>query len=179
MIDKLKAEVILAYHNLLQLGLGKYSRGIISVVSREADIMISKAEKSTVVAKLSEDIPKLQHHIDIFRTISDIRVIVEPYAKYATVFAQISVDIPILGRFHEDYFGTNIPCISSVDELSQTFKERNITYSQTPAVLIHHNGALTWGSNPSEAVENANYLEEAASLAYLSLQIDPGLMPYK
>ena len=31
----------------------------------------------------------------------DLAAIVQPYAKYATVFAQIGSDIPLLGSFHD------------------------------------------------------------------------------
>ena len=73
----------------------------------------------------------------------------------------------------------SIPCISSFEELVQTFSDHEIDPNTTPTILLLHNGAYTWGQTPDEAVNNASYLEEVASLAYLSLQLDPGIMPYK
>lgn len=179
MIDKLKADACHAYHQLLDIGLGKYSRGIISVVSREADILVTKTAETTLISKLSDEMQGFQNHIALFRAFPDICTVVQPYAKVATVFAQIGMDIPILGTFHEDYFHADIPCISSIDEVRNTFRERSIDPLQTPAVLLLHHGAFTWGRNSTEAVNNANYLEETASLAYLSMQLDPGIMPFK
>ena len=109
----------------------------------------------------------------------DLAEIVQPYAKYATVFAQIGSDIPLLGSFHDDFFARDIPCISSVSDLHQTFCDRELDPHQTPALLLLHQGAFTWGNTLEDALENACYLEESASLAYLSLQLDPGLISYK
>lgn len=179
MIEKLKKDAILAYHQLINVGLGKYSRGIVSVVSRETNTIVFKTAKSTIVTNLTDDKEELQQHISIYRAFPAVNAVVQPYAKYATVFSQIGIDIPLLGTFHEDCFLKSIPCISSFEELVQTFSDHEIEPNTTPAILLLHNGAYTWGQTPDEAVNNASYLEEVASLAYLSLQLDPGIMPYK
>jgi len=47
-------------------------------------------------------------------------------------------------------------------------------------IKVHlHGETFTWGNTLEDALENACYLEESASLAYLSLQLDPGLISYK
>jgi len=77
------------------------------------------------------------------------------------------------------FFARDIPCISSVSDLHQIFCDRELDPHQTPALLLLHQGAFTWGNTLEDALENACYLEESASLAYLSLQLDPGLISYK
>ena len=179
MIDKPKKDVTFAYHQLLNVGLGKYSRGIVSVISRETGTIVLKSASATIVANINDYIPELQQHITIYRTFPTVNAIVQPYAKYATVFSQIGLDIPMLGTFHEDYFASDIPCLHSFNDLKHTFIEQNINPSQTSAVLLIRQGAFAWGYTLEEAINNANLLEEVASLAYLSLQIDPGLISYK
>lgn len=179
MIEKLKTDATLAYQQLISIGLGKYSRGIVSVISRDTGTIVTKTSTATIVAKLSDDIPELQQHLTIFRTFPTVNAIVQPYAKYSTVFAQIGTDIPMLGTFHEDYFARDIPCIQSLNDLEHTFIGQNIDPHQTSAVLLIHQGAFVWGCTLEEAINNANLLEEVATLAYLSLQIDPGLISYK
>ena len=63
MIDKLKKDVTFAYHQLLNVGLGKYSRGIVSVISRETGTIVLKSASATIVANKNDYIPELQQHI--------------------------------------------------------------------------------------------------------------------
>lgn len=179
MIEKLKTQTIRAYQQLLDMDLGKFSRGVVSVISRETGTIISTSAKGMIVTNLTDNSPSLKQHIAIFCAFPTIAAIVQPYAKYATVFAQIGSDIPLLGSFHDDFFARDIPCISSVSDLHQTFCDRQLDPHQTPALLILYQGAFTWGHTLEDAVNNACYLEEAASLTYLSLQLDPGLVSYK
>ena len=179
MIEKLKTQTIRAYQQLLDMDLGKFSRGVVSVISRETGTIVSTSAKGTIVTNLTDNSPSLKQHIAIFCAFPTIAAIVQPYAKYATVFAQIGSDIPLLGSFHDDFFARDIPCISSVSDLYQTFCDRELDPHQTPALLLLHQGAFTWGETLEDAVNNASFLEEAASLAYLSLQLDPGLVSYK
>ena len=103
MIEKLKNQTIRAYQQLLDMDLGKFSRGVVSVISRETGTIVSTSAKGTIVTNLTDNSPSLKQHIAIFCAFPTIAAIVQPYAKYATVFAQIGSDIPLLGSFHDDF----------------------------------------------------------------------------
>ena len=51
MIEKLKTDATLAYQQLISIGLGKYSRGIVSVISRDTGTIVTKTSTATIVAK--------------------------------------------------------------------------------------------------------------------------------
>lgn len=75
MIEKLKKDAILAYHQLINVGLGKYSRGIVSVVSRETNTIVFKTAKSTIVTNLTDDKEELQQHISIYRAFPAVNAV--------------------------------------------------------------------------------------------------------
>ena len=97
MIEKLKNQTIRAYQQLLDMDLGKFSRGVVSVISRETGTIVSTSAKGTIETNLTDNSPSLKQHIAIFCAFPTIAAIVQPYAKYATVFTQIGSDIPLLG----------------------------------------------------------------------------------
>ena len=42
-----------------------------------------------------------------------------------------------------------------------------------PAVLVASHASFCWGATVEAAVDNASYLEEVATMAYHTLQLDP------
>jgi L-ribulose-5-phosphate 4-epimerase len=46
-----------------------------------------------------------------------------------------------------------------------------------PAILLSCHGPFTWGQTPEKAVENAIILEEVASMAAMTKQINPSALP--
>ena len=66
MIEKLKNQTIRAYQQLLDMDLGKFSRGVVSVISRETGTIVSTSAKGTIVTNLTDNSPSLKQHIAIF-----------------------------------------------------------------------------------------------------------------
>lgn len=185
MLEKLKAEVLLAYQELNKYGLNKYARGIVSAIDRESCLIVMKSDRAALVADMQgnilegvQSIPSdIQSHIAIYQAFPQLGGVVQPHARYATIFAQVGMDIPVLGTFHKDRFQVEIPCASSAMEIRDTFHERSIDPQRTPAALLVSHTAYAWGQTALDAVSNAAALEETAYLAYQTMQLDPGIQP--
>ena len=175
MLEKLKAEVLLAFQELGRLGLDKYARGMVSAIDRESGRIVLKSSRDALVLDMQGNILEgtgeissdIQSHIAIYRAFPKLGSIVRPHARFATIFAQIGMDIPVLGSFHRDMFHVEIPCAASADELGSTFRTQHIDPLRTPA----------WGATALDAVANAAALEETANMAYHTMQLDPGIRP--
>lgn len=176
MLEKLKAEVLLAYQELNKYGLNKYARGIVSAIDRESGLIVMKSDRAALVADMQgnilegvQSIPSdIQSHIAIYQAFPQLGGVVRPHARYATIFAQVGMDIPVLGTFHKDRFQVEIPCASSAMEIRDTFHERSIDPQRTPAALLVSHSAYAWDQTA---------LEETAYLAYQTMQLNPGIQP--
>ena len=104
MLEKLKAEVLLAYQELNKYGLNKYARGIVSAIDRESCLIVMKSDRAALVADMQgnilegvQSIPSdIQSHIAIYQAFPQLGGVVRPHARYATIFAQVGMDIPVL-----------------------------------------------------------------------------------
>lgn len=185
MLEKLKAEVLIAYQELNKYGLDKYARGTVSAIDRESGLIVMKSAQSAFVADMQGNVLEgmqsassdIRSHIAIYQAFPQLGSVVQPHARYATIFAQVGMDIPVLGSFHKDFFRVEIPCASSAMEIRDTFRKRSIDPQLTPAVLLVSHSAYAWGQTALDAVNNAAALEETAYLAYQTMQLDPGIRP--
>ena len=185
MLEKLKAEVLLAYQELNRYGLDKYSRGAVSAIDRESGMIVMKSARDAFIVDMQGKILEgtqanasdIQSHISIYQAFPKLGGVVQPHARFATIFAQIGMDIPVLGSFHKDCFRAQIPCAASVSEMGSTFRERSIDPLKTPAALVLSHSAYAWGETALDAVNNAAALEETANMAYHTMQLDPGIQP--
>ncbi len=57
----------------------------------------------------------------------------------------------------------------------ETFRERGISPSAIPAVLVNAHGPFAWGKDAHDAVHNAVVLEEIAYMGIFSRQLTPGI----
>ena len=185
MLEKLKAEVLLAYQELNRYGLDQYARGVVSAIDREKGMIVMKSARTALVADMRGNILEgtqvpssdIQSHITIYQAFPELGGVVQPHARYATIFAQVGMDIPVLGSFHKDRFRVEIPCAASAAQMQSTFHERSMDPLLTPAALVLSHSAYAWGTTALDAVTNAAALEETAYLAYQTMQLDPGIQP--
>jgi L-ribulose-5-phosphate 4-epimerase len=126
-------------------------------------------------------------HIVLYRSFPDCGGIVHTHSRSATSFAQAGVDIPALGTTHADYFYGAIPCtrplrVSEIrgayeeetgNVIVETFRERGIDPAAVPGAVVHSHGPFAWGRSAAEAVHNAKVLEEVATMALNSWQLNP------
>jgi L-ribulose-5-phosphate 4-epimerase len=138
--------------------------------------------------KPSSDLPT---HLELYRHFQSIGGVVHTHSTWATVWAQACRGIPALGTTHADYFLGEIPCSEALSEaqtagryeletglaIVQRFREGGIDPSRMPAVLVAHHGPFAWGADAQAAVHNAAVLELTARMAFLTLQLSPGLPP--
>ena len=201
MLEALKQEVFEANISLPKLGLVLFTWGNVSGIDRAAnavvikpsgveydtmtpdDMVVVDLESGKVIdVKLrpSSDTPT---HLVLYRSFPEIGGVVHTHSRWATVWAQAKMPVPALGTTHADYFDGDIPCTRMLtpDEINgeyeyetgrvitETFKGKSAL--DCPAVLVASHGPFTWGKDPEEAVYHSAVLEEAAALAYLSVNL--------
>ena len=185
MLEILKAQVLLAYQELNRYGLDKHARGTVSAIDRRRGMIVLKSARDALVVDMQGNILEgsqapaadIQSHIAIYQTFPKLGGVVQPNAGYAGIFAQVGLDIPVLGTFHRNCFCAEIPCAASVAEVGNTFRERSIDPLQTPAALVLSHSAYAWGETALDAVNNAAALEQTANIAYHTMQLAPGNQP--
>lgn len=175
MLEKLKAEVLLAYKEL-----NRYAGGMVSAIDRDSGLIVVKSARDAVVVDLQGNVVEgkqslpadIQPHIAIYEAFPKLGGVAQPHTRFAAIFAQEGMGIPAMGAFQGE-----IPCASSAAEIGNTFWARNMDPLQTPAALVHSRSAYAWGKNAIDAVANAAALEETANLAYRTMQLDPKPQP--
>lgn len=130
--------------------------------------------------KPSSDTPT---HLVLYRAFPSAGGVVHTHSRWATVFAQAQRAIPPLGTTHADDFYGEIPCtrLMTDDEIGGAYEEqtgdviverfRTLDPQTMPAVLVAGHGPFTWGRDAAEAVHNAVVLEEAAFMAWHTMQL--------
>ncbi|ACT14713.1 MULTISPECIES: L-ribulose-5-phosphate 4-epimerase [Pectobacterium] len=128
-------------------------------------------------------------HLALYRAFTEIGGIVHTHSRHATIWAQAGLDLPAWGTTHADYFYGAIPCtrLMTQDEIAQhyeqetgnviieTFRQRGISPTDIPAVLVNAHGPFAWGKDAHNAVHNAVVLEEIAYMGIFSRQLTPGI----
>ena len=202
MLEKMKIRVCRANIMLRQHGLVTFNEGSVSEIDQTTGYVVIKPhdvsyEKMTpdnmVVVDLegkriegeldpASDTPT---HLELYKRFCGIGGISRTYSKWATVFAQCGMAIPVLGTTHSGSFLGPVPCTRKLSdgeifgkyetEIGRVIAElfTNETVASLPAVLVHSHGPLTWGSNAIEAVERSVLLEKCAMMAWHTLMLNP------
>ena len=192
--------------NLIELGLvidtfGNASSKIENtVIIKPSGVLLSEMEpdqmsvldfnnfKLTSGKLPSSDTPT---HFELYRSFDNIGGITHTHSLYATAWAQAATCIPCFGTTHADYWKGEIPVtreltaneINGEYELEtgkiivEKIKELRVDPLECPGIIVAHHGPFTWGRTVEEAVKNAERLEYIAKLAYMSLQINPQILP--
>ena len=128
-------------------------------------------------------------HLALYRAFPEVTSIAHPYSRWATVFAQLDMAIPTIGTIHSGTFAADIPVArlqpgkelcapgdpAIADAIIDTYHKAGLNPGDVPAVLVSCQGAYTFGSHVCHAVSHADTLDEAALLAYHTMQMDPGI----
>jgi L-ribulose-5-phosphate 4-epimerase len=131
----------------------------------------------------------LATHLELYRAFPALGGVVHTHSNWATVWAQACREIPALGTTHADYFRGAIPCTPALSvariqgayeretglAIVEHFRAKGIDPAQMPAVLVANHGPFVWGPDADTAVHNAAVLELTAQMAFLTLQLQPGL----
>lgn len=126
-------------------------------------------------------------HLILYREFPSIGGIAHTHSSMATSWAQAGRSIPALGTTHADYFQGPVPCTRKLNEsevanayeeetgnvIVETFRQGGFDPFMIPGVLVCNHGSFTWGKDPRDALHHAIVLEEIASMAYHTLQLNP------
>ncbi len=206
MLEELRKQVYEANMMLQKNGLVKLTWGNVSGIDREQGLVVIKpsgvpyeelSPENMVIVNLegvvvegtynpSTDTPT---HIALYQTFDEISGITHTHSKYATIWAQAGLDIPVYGTTHADYFYGDIPCTLPMEDdqingeyekqtgfhISDTFASRRLNCMDIPACLVASHGPFTWGKSPAKSVENAIVLEEVAHMALYNMNFEFGI----
>lgn len=194
-----EANVALPRHGLINLTFGNASavdraRGVFAIKPSgvdydhltPADMVVLDLDGATVEGSLrpSSDTPT---HRRLFLAFADIGGVVHTHSTCATAFAQAGRAVPIFGTTHADYFNGAVPVTRRMTpaeiatdyewETGNVIVERfaGIDPLDFPGVLVNRHAPFTWGKTAAKAVETAVALECVASMAAMSLQLEPRL----
>lgn len=126
-------------------------------------------------------------HVCLYQRFPEIGGIAHTHSRYATAWAQAGREIPCYGTTHADTFHGVVPLCRALtaDEIEQAyewntglvvfehFKSADLHPLHVPGVLLPYHAPFAWGDTPEKAVENAIILEEVASLAWHTEQLNP------
>ena len=186
---------------LFRRGLAKFTFGNASGIDREQGLIVIKPSgvpydvltpSKLVVTDMNGDVVSgdlrpssdLPTHAALFRAFSSLGGVVHTHSMFATSFAQARRDIPCLGTTHADYFFGAVPVTEALTReqidtdyelntgLAIVRRFKSLDPMTMPAVLVASHASFCWGSTVAAAVENASYLEEVATMAYHTLQLD-------
>jgi len=126
-------------------------------------------------------------HLELYRQFPEIGGITHTHSRWATIFSQCGMDIPVLGTTHADAFYGNVPCtrkmtaaeitgeyeLETGKAIAELFKKETI--SCIPGALVYSHGPFTWGKSAIDSVKNAVILEELAMMAWHTILMKPDM----
>lgn len=203
MLESLKNKVYNANQDLLEQSGCEFSWISVSAADRESGLVILMPEGGAlepedlavldldgrVVEGKEPPVCDMAVHLQLYRKYPEIGSIAHPYSRWATVFAQLEMGIPTLGTIHARSFAADIPaarldpedelcapgCTKVACAIEEVYRRSGFSPLEIPAVLVSCQGAYTFGTDVRSAVNNAATLNEAAFLAYHTMQLDPGI----
>jgi len=203
MLESLKQQVLEANLRLPRLNLAAFTWGNVSGIDRESGLVVIKpsgvdygalrAEQMVCVdldsgaivegdLRPSSDTPT---HLALYRAFAGVGGVAHTHSRWATVFAQAGRTIPALGTTHADYFYGDVPVTRPLTdaEIDGAYEQetgnviveamRGVDPVAMPAILVQEHGPFAWGRDAAEAVYHAAVLEEAAMMAWHTLQLAP------
>lgn len=205
MLEHLKEKVYIANQDLVDMAVYPFPWVSVSAIDREKGLVVmmpdggALCEEDMAVVDLNGNVldgrePPVEDtavHLALYRCFPEIGSVAHPYSRWATIFAQLALNIPTLGSIHADTFHGDIPTtrmpsaesltdsgdIRIADAIADAYMTAGCSPKEIPAVLVSCHGAYAFGEDARTAVLNASMLDETAFLAYHTLQMDPGIRP--
>ena len=205
MLEELKERVFKANMLLKEHGLITLTWGNVSEIDRKTgyivikpsgvkyeemtpeDMVIVDIDGNKIEGNLnpSSDTPT---HLQLYRRFPKISGITHTHSRWATIFAQCGISIPVLGTTHADAFFGDIPCTRKMTDIEingeyelETGKVIAELFTQDtickiPGALVYSHGPFSWGKDAMESVKNAVILEEVAMMAWHTLTLSPDMI---
>ena len=202
MYEELRKAVCQANIELQTQKLVIYSWGNVSGIDRKAGVVAIKpsgvaydqltADKM-VLLDLDENIVEgnlrpssdTPTHLELYRNFQAVGGVCHTHSTNATMWAQACREIPCLGTTHADYFYGSIPVteVMTAEQIKSDYELNTgkvivkrfagMDPMEMPAVLVANHGPFTWGKTPYDAVEAAVVLEQIATMALGTININP------
>ena len=142
-------------------------------------VNIKNGKKIKGKLKPSTDTPT---HLEIYKKFHRINSITHNHSTYATVWAQSSKPIPLIGTTHADFWKNEVPIVNflSLKELNEgyekntgklilkTLSKKKLDAYSCPGVIVAGHGPFTWGTKNDSSVINAEILEFVAKTTFQS-----------
>ncbi len=209
MIDNLKKEVFEANQLLPKYNLVSYTVGTVSGIDRANKMIVMKPSEISFDRLTPEDLvvtdlsgkkvegkynppADIATHIELYNAFEEVNAVANTMSRWATIFAQMSMSIPPLGKLHADYFHGEIPFTRKLKlyeirgnyekEMGAVIVERfmkgKLNPLEMPGILVSNHGPYTWSTSPREAANLAAVLEEIAFTAWHCMALpDKYLVP--
>lgn len=156
------------------------------------DMVIVDFEGNTVEGNLRPSSDTKTHAV-LYKHWPNIGGVAHTHSTYATAWAQTLRDIPLLGTTHADHLTVDIPCAPPMPDdmirgdyeyhtglqILNHFKESKLSCDEVEMILVGNHAPFTWGESAEKAVYNSIVLERLAQMAYISVQIHPGVSRMK
>lgn len=204
MLENLKEKVLHANLALKKENLITLTWGNVSEIDKETGYVVIKPsgvdyESMTlddmVVVNLSGKVVEgkwnpssdTPTHLELYRRFHEIGGITHTHSRWATIFAQCGMDIPVLGTTHADAFYGAVPCTRKMTSaeiageyeletgkvIAELFNKETIC--NILGALVYSHGPFTWGKNAKDSVKNAIILEEVAMMAWHTIVMNPDM----
>jgi L-ribulose-5-phosphate 4-epimerase len=130
-------------------------------------------------------------HRLLYQSFPAIGGVVHTHSLYATSWAQAGRPIPCLGTTHADHFRGDVPVTRTLTDaeiaeryewntgvaIAELYGPGGLDPVAAPGVLVRSHGPFAWGVSAADAAHHAEAIETLASMALLTLAIEPGAPP--
>lgn len=184
MLEQIKEHVLRANISLPKYNLVTLTWGNVSEIDRTTGYVVIKPSGVSYENMTSEDMVVIDlngnkiegnlnpssdtpTHLELYRRFPEIGGITHTHSRWATIFSQCGMNIPVLGTTHADTFYGDIPCTRKMTA-EEIFDEYELetgrviaelftqdTISQIPGVLVNSHGPFSWGQDALQSVQNA------------------------
>ncbi|HBE79319.1 MAG TPA: L-ribulose-5-phosphate 4-epimerase, partial [Firmicutes bacterium] len=141
-MQKLKEQVLRGNLELVEYGLVLLTWGNVSAYDREKgvvaikpsgvpydrmtvdDIVVVDLDGKIVEGKLRPSTDTATH-LEIYKAFPQIGSVIHTHSKWATIWAQMRMDMPCFGTTHADFFFGSVPCTREIkdEEISQDYEK--------------------------------------------------------
>ncbi|HBF38987.1 MAG TPA: L-ribulose-5-phosphate 4-epimerase [Firmicutes bacterium] len=197
---ELKEKVLEGNLKLVECGLVILTWGNVSAYDREKGLVAIKPSGVPYAEMTADDIVVLDldgkivegdlrpstdtaTHLEIYKAFPQIGSVIHTHSKWATIWAQMRMDMPCFGTTHADFFFGSVPCTREItdDEIDEnyekitgqiiveTIKKRGKDPISVPGILAYGHAPFTWGKDVDSAVKNSVVLERIAEMNYYTL----------